>query len=657
MGRISRLIFTICLALILWACEGGVGGDPVSQLEQARREKESAERAIQDANARIAEQQFHLEETKAAAEAYAVQQYANLTATAGAQNLEATRSAATQYAVSTANAQATEIAGGQATGTAVAGATQTAWPPTATIVAATQAAQSTMTAATQAAELRRQRDQEMWDSFNTWIVTPLKMAFWPAFGILFLIGLTILFVYFARLVRKELPGLISLLKLNMMMVRRENGQSPLYPTYLPGGRIAWVDLDKAVGPVTILDPDGLVRMMGIVDQEWQRTHNRGEQMIKAIGAFPPGGGSAGVAANVAGEMLGANQPTQNATPSMAPWEILVRWSNPESIPIGMGQRGAIELIWEKHPHLIIAGTSGSGKSRRILIPVMSDALIRGREVLLLNAKGGDFSILRGHPNLSEYHAHDTDARQVAEILEKVSAEVWERSKILDQAGVSTWSRLPREMQRQRSYLLVVVDELVNLVFGAEADTGTRIWRAVIRIANIGRAMNVSFVTATTDPTEKTLGRLGMVARSNFTPILFQVMSGAISQALLGQYGAEKLPEGHFMTRLGTEVIEGVAYDPKGSDVRNLLESRPIPALPQSTWQDQQLPPPGRESSRLAFDPDVVQRVLGLGRMDPQPSLNEIQRQVWPGDALGGAHLETVKEILRREGLYPNGNGR
>jgi hypothetical protein len=271
-------------------------------------------------------------------------------------------------------------------------------------------------------------------------------------------------------------------------------------------------------------------------------------------------------------------------PEIAPWELLQTWQG-QTIPLGVGKAGPLLLDPLKTPHLLIAATSGAGKTMCGLRPITAAALARGQRVILLNDAGGDFAPLLSHPNLT---TTSETPNAVADALESVAAEVERRSAILKAAGVSTWSRLSvHEDGRDDASIMVVVDELVALTTMAAPDVRRRIWAAVIAITSKGRKMGISFVGATTDPTYRTLGKEGLIVRDNCGRVAFRMRDGSTSQAMFDARGAEALAENQFLAMLTGEMTRGVAFHPSDDELRSFVQSRPV--QPLSEWRVAQQP--------------------------------------------------------------------
>jgi hypothetical protein len=240
------------------------------------------------------------------------------------------------------------------------------------------------------------------------------------------------------------------------------------------------------------------------------------------------------------------------------------WARQELL-IGVGPNGVpLTLNPEGDPHMLVAGTSGSGKTRHGLTVLAAGALRLGWHVIVLNRAGADFGAFAGHPA-----AHLFDAPEAPlGWLTAAAQEVDRRNTLLREANVSTWGRLAHAAPR----VLLVVDELVALVQSADAPAMRAMWSAVAHITSAGRKCGMHLAFATTDPTYKTLGRQGLVARDNCARVAFRLRS---QQVVMPGEALELGPRRFLaLTSAANAPIPGAAFAPTDDDLRALVQHLP-----------------------------------------------------------------------------------
>ena len=106
---------------------------------------------------------------------------------------------------------------------------------------------------------------------------------------------------------------------------------------------------------------------------------------------------------------GSHHAGQLPFPTEASWDRLGREWQGQGLPLGMGRRGLLIADSESYPHLLMAGTSGSGKIRFGLRPLISSALAAGWQVAIFDRSGLDFLPFLAHPNAHTVLPHPGDA--------------------------------------------------------------------------------------------------------------------------------------------------------------------------------------------------------------------------------------------------------
>jgi S-DNA-T family DNA segregation ATPase FtsK/SpoIIIE len=193
----------------------------------------------------------------------------------------------------------------------------------------------------------------------------------------------------------------------------------------------------------------------------------------------------------------------------------------------------------KMPHLLVAGTTGAGKSgcmNALLSSIVLNATPDEVKLLLIDPKKVELSTYEGLPHLMTPVV--TNMKKAANALGNVVAQMEERYSSMEIAGART---LPEynEIRAKRGdapvpYVLVIIDELADLVMQAKADVED----AVIRVAQKGRAAGFHMVVATQRPSVDVI--TGMIKSNIPSRIAFAVSSQTDSRVILDQNGAETL---------------------------------------------------------------------------------------------------------------------
>ena len=194
----------------------------------------------------------------------------------------------------------------------------------------------------------------------------------------------------------------------------------------------------------------------------------------------------------------------------------------------------------KMPHVLIAGTTGSGKSvctNSILISLLYKATPEEVKLIVVDPKMVEFGIYNGIPHLLIPVV--TDAKKAAGALQWAVTEMMRRYRSLSEAGVrdiESYNKVAEEDEALESIpkLVVVIDELADLMLVA----GKEVEEAICRIAQMGRAAGVHLVIATQRPSADVI--TGLMKANIPSRIALVVSSAMESRIILDAMGAEKL---------------------------------------------------------------------------------------------------------------------
>ena len=200
----------------------------------------------------------------------------------------------------------------------------------------------------------------------------------------------------------------------------------------------------------------------------------------------------------------------------------------------------------KMPHMLVAGTTGSGKSVMINSMIMS-LLMRTTpkqvRLIMVDPKRVEFSSYNGLPHL--YVPVVTDPRQAASALQWAVSEMERRLKVFERAGARNITKYNdmcvngklAEMDNPPEplpYIVVIIDELSDLMMTAGKDVEA----SIVRIAQLARAAGIHLVIATQRPSANVV--TGLIKSNIDTRCALKVSSGIDSRVILDETGAERL---------------------------------------------------------------------------------------------------------------------
>jgi DNA segregation ATPase FtsK/SpoIIIE, S-DNA-T family len=187
------------------------------------------------------------------------------------------------------------------------------------------------------------------------------------------------------------------------------------------------------------------------------------------------------------------------------------------------------------PHLLIAGSTGSGKS--VCLNCLLTSLIfrlHPDEIrfILIDPKRLELSIYDGLPHLEKPVV--TEMKDAEKMLSDAVIEMEERYRILARAGVRSIAEYNSREKEIMPYLVIVVDELADLMMSGLS----RVESLITRLAQMARAVGIHLILATQRPSVDVI--TGLIKANFSTRIAFQTASKVDSRTILDANGAEKL---------------------------------------------------------------------------------------------------------------------
>jgi S-DNA-T family DNA segregation ATPase FtsK/SpoIIIE len=191
------------------------------------------------------------------------------------------------------------------------------------------------------------------------------------------------------------------------------------------------------------------------------------------------------------------------------------------------------------PHLLIAGTTGSGKSICIIAITLALVLNNRPEdlkLVLIDPKMVELSRFTGLPHIIGKPEHESD--RLPAVLKWVVNEMERRYKSFAQTGSRNLQEYNESMKRQQEEplprIVVMIDELADMMMQAPIETE----KQICRLAQMARATGIHMIVATQRPSVDVV--TGLIKANFPARISFAVASGADSRVILDQTGAESL---------------------------------------------------------------------------------------------------------------------
>ena len=208
------------------------------------------------------------------------------------------------------------------------------------------------------------------------------------------------------------------------------------------------------------------------------------------------------------------------------------------LPIALGKNiSGIPIIGDlaSMPHLLIAGTTGSGKSvciNTIILSLLYRHTPDKCKFILIDPKMLELSTYEGVPHL--LCPVITEAKKAASVLGWVVKEMESRYRLMTREGVRNIDGYNSKHKLPMPYIVVVVDEMSDLMLVA----GKEIENYIQKLSQMARAAGIHIIMATQRPSVDVI--TGTIKANFPTRISFQVTSKIDSRTILGEQGAEQL---------------------------------------------------------------------------------------------------------------------
>ncbi len=307
----------------------------------------------------------------------------------------------------------------------------------------------------------------------------------------------------------------------------------------------------------------------------------------------------------------------------------------------------------KMPHLLIAGSTGAGKSVSLNVMILS-ILYRATpdmvRFVMIDPKRLELSTYNSIPHL--LLPVITDVKRATSTLKGILHEMEERYRLMAETGVKNIAQYNKRMERKGEkrfpYIVVVIDEMADLMM----TTPKEFEDVIIRLAQMARAAGIHLIIATQRPSVDVV--TGLIKANFPTRISFQVPSRTDSRTILDTGGAENLLGEGDMLFLppGTSKVQRVhgAYvsEMEIKRVVEFLKKQGEPAYQDDLIMDDS----DSDEVGEGFEDEKYDEAVSLVLNSGQASISYIQRRL----RIGYNRAARMIERMEREGIVGPADG-
>ncbi len=357
------------------------------------------------------------------------------------------------------------------------------------------------------------------------------------------------------------------------------------------------------------------------------------------------------------------------------------------IPLALGKDvygKAIVTDLAQMPHLLVAGTTGSGKSvciNGLIASMLSRFTPEELQFIMIDPKVVELQIYANLPHLR--YPLITDPKKVLLVLRGLIDEMERRYKVFARVGVrniigfnarpvkkkdveatvsaakekaaTAVTTIPREDKIQipdkMPYIVVIIDELADLMQTAPADVES----AIARITQMARAAGIHLIVATQTPRADVI--TGVIKANIPSRIAFQVASKIDSRVILDENGADRLLGQGDMLYLppsASRLIRAQGVLVTDEEIHRLVEfvSAQSPPAFDAAMHEKLQAASSTSEEVTDEDEELVEKCLEIIRQEKRASTSLLQRRL----RLGYTRAARIVDILEQRGILGPGEG-
>jgi S-DNA-T family DNA segregation ATPase FtsK/SpoIIIE len=304
------------------------------------------------------------------------------------------------------------------------------------------------------------------------------------------------------------------------------------------------------------------------------------------------------------------------------------------------------------PHLLIAGSTGSGKTvciNCIISSLLYNSTPSEMKFVMVDPKRVELQVYNGLPHL--VMPIITNPKKAAPALNWVITEMERRYEVFAEKGVrniGAYKERRTEEDEKMPYIVVIVDELADLMMVAQQDVEA----AIMRIAQLSRAAGIHMILATQRPSVNVI--TGVIKANLPARISFKVTSKVDSRTVLDTNGAEKLLGRGDMLLMepgSPTLVRGQCSLVEDSEIRDLVDFIKEQREPQ--YYEKALE--SQESKKVGVDQEkdeMYSQALEIVLQTRQASVSMLQRKL----RVGYTRAARMIDIMEDEGVVGAYNG-